>query len=257
MIEEEPRVLAWFSCGAASAVAAWLAILKYGKERVHVVTCDTRAGEHEDNERFYLDVEKWLGVKIENLTNPKYRTVEEVFAKERYMSGIGGARCTTELKKKPRLAYQLPDDIHIFGYTSDEPKRLRDFRFNNLELTLDNVLADQGITKAATLAIITEIARIALPASYGQGFDHANCKGCVKSESPAYWNRTRKYFPEVFAHRAAQSRELGAKLVRVKRVRMFLDELPPDEMEELDEDLSCGVACAPPSIEKDYSHLLD
>jgi PP-loop superfamily ATP-utilizing enzyme len=39
------RVLVWFSCGAASAVAAKLAVEKYG-DQCEVLYCDTLAYEH-------------------------------------------------------------------------------------------------------------------------------------------------------------------------------------------------------------------
>lgn len=53
------RVVVWFSCGAASAVAAYLAIQKYGDSAV-IVNCDTLSSEHPDNLRFFYDVEVWL-----------------------------------------------------------------------------------------------------------------------------------------------------------------------------------------------------
>jgi hypothetical protein len=53
---QESRVLAWFSCGDASAVAAKLACEKYG-ERCQVIHCDTLAYEHPDNRRFLKDEE--------------------------------------------------------------------------------------------------------------------------------------------------------------------------------------------------------
>lgn len=82
---------------------------------------------------------------------------------------------------------------------------------------------------------------------YRLGFENNNCKGCEKATSPAYWNMTRRCFPETFALRARRSRELGVRLVRLKGVRIFLDELPADEREEVKEDLSCGPACNPES----------
>ena len=48
------RVLVWFSCGAASAVAAKMSVEKYG-DRCEVVYCDTLKYEHSDNLRFLLD----------------------------------------------------------------------------------------------------------------------------------------------------------------------------------------------------------
>lgn len=44
------RVVVWFSCGAASVVAAKLAIEKY-RERACVVYCDMMDSEHLDNAR--------------------------------------------------------------------------------------------------------------------------------------------------------------------------------------------------------------
>ncbi len=72
------RKLVWFSCGAASAVAAKFAVEKY----------------------------------------------PDVFNKTGWLVGPRGARCTIELKKKVREDYQLPDDIHIFGFTSEEERRV-------------------------------------------------------------------------------------------------------------------------------------
>jgi hypothetical protein len=50
MNDEKPRIVSWFSCGAASAVATKLAIRECGN-RVVPAYCDPGA-EDEDNERF-------------------------------------------------------------------------------------------------------------------------------------------------------------------------------------------------------------
>ena len=49
------RHVVWFSCGAASAIAAKVAVEKYG-DSVEVVYCDTLSSEHPDNARFYREV---------------------------------------------------------------------------------------------------------------------------------------------------------------------------------------------------------
>ena len=54
-MNNESRVLSWFSCGDASAVASKLAVEKYG-DRCEVVYCDTLAHEHPDNFRFLKDI---------------------------------------------------------------------------------------------------------------------------------------------------------------------------------------------------------
>jgi hypothetical protein len=84
-----------------------------------------------------------------------------------------------------------------------------------------------------------------LPRIYQMGYPNANCIGCVKATSATYWNHVRKMHPDVFDRRALQSREIGAKLVRWKGERMFLDELPAhakgNSMKHLT--FECGIFC--------------
>ena len=117
------RRIVWFSCGAASAVTAKVALEAHPDALI--VNCDTTVNEHPDNKRFRSDVSDWLGRGIIVLHSKKYigGTVEEVFEDRKYMSGPAGACCTTELKKVPRFAFQEPDDIHIFGFTCDDHAR--------------------------------------------------------------------------------------------------------------------------------------
>lgn len=73
-MKADSRIIAWFSCGAPSAVAAKVAVERYGKERtVEVCYCDLSADEHPDNLRFLADVERWIGQPVIRLSNPKYR----------------------------------------------------------------------------------------------------------------------------------------------------------------------------------------
>lgn len=240
------RHLIWFSCGAASAVAAKLGTEAYGS-RCEVVYCDTMATEHPDNRRFFENVQRWIGRPITVIRSAKYATIDDVFERTKYMAGRYGARCTTELKKLPREAFQHPDDVHVFGYTAEEGKRAADFEERNPSLKVDWLLIEQNITKDRCLAVL-RAAEIALPAMYALGFDHNNCIGCVKATSPGYWNRTRRAFPDVFERRARQSRAISARLVRVKGERVFLDQLPPDE-DAPDDDIECGPVCQMPMIE--------
>lgn len=235
------RVLSWFSCGAASAVAAHYAIKEYG-DRVEVAYCDTMSTEHPDNARFFDEVQDWLGVPITRL-HGDYESIDEVFAKTRYMAGISGARCTGEMKKIPRIRYERPDDTHVFGFTFDERKRIQNFRDNNFEMSLDFVLDRLAITKDNCFHIL-ERAGIELPVMYGLGYKNNNCLGCVKASSAGYWNMIRRDFPDVFERRCQQSRELGVRLTRVRGTRVFLDELPEDYIPaEPLEDISCGPDC--------------
>ena len=191
------RVLVWFSCGAASAVAAKIAVKKHGYA-VEVVYCDVMSTEHPDNARFFVDIEKWLQHPIRKIASYKYTSIDHVFEKTRYMAGVSGARCTTEMKKLPRYAFQRPDDVHIFGLTADETQRIDNFKANNPDLLLEWPLLEHGITKDDCYSILRE-ADIELPIMYTLGYNNNNCLGCVKASSARYWNMIRRDFPEVFA----------------------------------------------------------
>lgn len=232
------RLLMWFSMGAASA--CMVKICAYLKPLV--VYCNTAKDEHPDNIRFRKEVEEWTGIKVTVIGSTEYETTDDVFEDTQYMSGVGGARCTTELKKIPRLRFAYPEDVHCFGFAADEQKRIEQFEANNPDMNLAWPLATVGMTKAQCLKMVTD-SGIELPAMYRLGFDNNNCIGCVKATSPAYWNLTRKNFPERYRQRAEQSRRLGVRLVRYKGVRIFLDELPEDATEKITEDLSCGPQC--------------
>lgn len=242
----QQRIVVWFSCGAASAVAASLAKKTWeGFYPIEYVYCNTSKNEHKDNLRFLAEVEKWLGITIKKISNPKYDTIEEVFDKHRYMSGINGAKCTTELKKIPRFLYQLPDDIHVFGFTYDESERIFEFEKNNHDLELNWVLFQNQITKQDCYRIIKE-AGIRLPYMYRQGYKNNNCIGCVKATSPGYWNKIRRDYPEIFERRMIQSREIGCRLAKYKGERIFLDQLPESAKGRWkDEVISCGPDCKP------------
>jgi hypothetical protein len=233
-------------------VAAKLAVEKYGNA-CEVVYCDTSRDEHPDNARFLADVERWVGRTFTLIRSDKYATVDEVFEGTRYMAGVAGARCTTELKKLPREAWQRRDDIHIFGYGFDEQDRADLFEENNPALHVEWILIDQHVREADCRRIVRKVG-IELPAMYALGFDHNNCIGCVKASSPGYWNRVRRLFPEVFARRAMRSRLLGVRLVRLgeervdgkrRAIRCFLDELPLDA-DAPDDAIECGPVCQQP-----------
>lgn len=241
----EPRVICWFSAGITSAVAAKLAVEKYGTERTEVVYCDTKS-EHPDNDRFVADCEKWLGKPIVKISSDDYADIWDVFRKTRWLVGPAGARCTTELKKVPRNKFQRPDDIHVFGFDAKEQGRIERFRKNNPEITLEAPLADNGVTKDECLRIVQQEG-IELPVMYKLGFRNNNCIPCPKG-GMGYFNHIRKHFPEAFDKMAKMERELGAtilsKRTKGKRIRIYLDELDPDAGNyKAEPAISCGISC--------------
>jgi len=238
------RVLCWFSCGAASAVAAKKTLEKYPD--AEILYCDTLKYEHPDNLRFLKDCEKWFGKEIKILKSEKYSDIYDVFNKTRWLVGVGGARCTTELKKNVRKAYQKPRDTHVFGFTKEEQVRIDRFGMENPELTAEFPLMQDGTGKSDCYRILKE-AGIEIPVMYKLGYKNNNCIGCVKGQS-GYWNKIRKDFPEAFERMAKTERELNAainkKYIDGKRVRVFLDELDPTAGRyDGEPDIECGVLC--------------
>lgn len=240
------RILCWFSCGAPSAVAAKLCLNKFAiNNEVLVVNCDTKSSEHPDNQRFFREVQDWLGVQIVELRSSDFTTVDEVFEKTRYMAGVRGARCTTELKKIPRLKFAQPDDVHVFGFTMEEQKRVREFELRNPDMICKWVLIENNITRKECFEWL-RMAKITQPMMYLLGFNNNNCPGCVKASSPWYWDMVRKHFPDVFKRRCEQSRAIGCRLVEIHHhERIFLDELPPGPFKKRakKERMSCGPEC--------------
>jgi 3'-phosphoadenosine 5'-phosphosulfate sulfotransferase (PAPS reductase)/FAD synthetase len=240
-------IVVWFSCGAASAVAAKKTIELYGdKYNIRVVNNPIKE-EHPDNQRFLRDVEKWIGKTIEFAINSKFpdQSCETVWEKRKYMAGIKGAPCTFELKKKARQEWEAENrqDYLVLGFTAEEKTRFERFKLMERDNILP-VLIEAGITKDDCFAILND-AGIDLPEIYKLGYPNANCIGCVKSTSPTYWNHVRKVHPDVFNARALQSREVGARLVRHKGQRIFLDELDPtvkgQKMKNMH--VECGIFC--------------
>lgn len=236
------RILVWFSCGAASAVAAKIAVERYSREaEVQVCYCDTSRDEHPDNARFLADIEKWIGQKVIRLSHPDYKSVEECWRGERYIVGAFGASCTRAMKREVREAYQRPDDRHIFGLTADERHRIDKLEQAHPNLHCLWVLADGGVTKEDCYHVLTS-AGIELPAMYRLGFNNNNCVGCCKG-GKGYQNKIRQHFPDVFASRAKVMRELGVQLNSGGKL-YWLDELKPDEGRDVPEPpIECGIFC--------------
>jgi hypothetical protein len=204
--------------------------------------------EHPDNIRFLQDCEAWFGQEVRLLKAKDYADTWDVWRKTRWLVGVGGARCTTELKKKVRQAFHDPEgDVQVFGFDASEERRAVRFREQNPEVNLWAPLIEAGVTKAEALAELRR-AGIEVPMMYKLGYKNNNCIGCVKGQA-GYWNKIREDFPEHFAAMALLERELNAAINKTyagdgRRKRVFLDELPPDAGRyALEPDIQCGIWC--------------
>ncbi|PAL23559.1 hypothetical protein [Sphingopyxis sp. GW247-27LB] len=207
-----------------------------GAQPVH---CDLGDSVHEDSRRFIDDLEKWFGKDIIRIRSEEYANVDEVFEHKKYLSGMLGAPCTGAMKVVPRMNFQLPSDIHFWGYTSDklDAKRFDRMVANHANLHQRAPLIEMGIKKRDTHEILKKNG-IRRPFVYEIGMPNGNCLGCVKASSPNYWSLIRKWFPEVFKRRSEQCRRFGARLViigrekgpdgKTRNIRCFPDEIPGD-----------------------------
>ncbi|WP_335956222.1 hypothetical protein [Acinetobacter guillouiae] len=156
------RIVCWFSCGAASAVATKIMLEKAAKifPKVPVVIANSPIiEEHSDNERFFNECEQWFGQQIIRIFNPRYpqglNSIYEVF-KKGYLKGVKGAPCTTQLKRIPRGMFQKEGDLHVFGYDIAEIDRAQDFEERNPSLNSYFPLIESDLSKADCLGMLQD-----------------------------------------------------------------------------------------------------
>lgn len=164
-------IAVWFSCGAASAVAAKLTLERYGlTHRVRVLNNPVME-EGEDNRRFLRDMSRWLGIEIERVSHPLYPNASavEVWDRRGAMVFPKGAPCTVHLKKEARYLWERdnPVDWHVFGFTTEEVMRHKRFVLSERPNVLP-VLIDAGLSKQDCLNALAS-AGIAPPRTLHQG----------------------------------------------------------------------------------------
>lgn len=234
------RVISWFSCGAASAVATILAAIKYGD--IEAVYCRV-VEEHEDNLRFLDDFTRVTGIPVKVIMDEKHEgSIYKVFTARKFIKGRDGAPCTMILKKDMRKAYQRPGDVQVFGYTVEEQDRADRFLDSNNDVREDFILINNGITKRDCYDHLTRLG-LELPVMYRLGYSNNNCIGCVKG-GMGYWNKIRKDFPQHFDRMAKLERFIGHAVNKDDKGPVYLDELAPTRGRfKEDAPGDCGFTC--------------
>jgi hypothetical protein len=224
----------WFSAGASSFIAAYLTRESLDK----IIYCHIEE-QHPDTLRFVGDCEKALGGTIDKLQSP-YKSVKNVINTFRFINSRYGAKCTQILKKRVRKEWEYgkKDLTYIWGYDCTERHRAE--QIEELDPTHKHIfpLIEKGLTKEDCHGLCRQLC-VKRPAMYDLGYRNNNCIGCVKG-GMGYWNKIRKDFPEVFAERAQQEREIGHTCIK----DIYLDELDPKRGKIEDEVMEeCSIMC--------------
>ena len=246
------KKVCWFSCGATSAVACKLTLLKDKEAEVAYIETGSH---HSDNLRFLRDCEKWFGKKIIILRSPYYNDVLDVIKKIRFINSPYGAACTTKLKTNVRqmFEYEHPElETYVWGFECTPHERERAVRMQNRYKSYKHEfpLIEKKLNKENCLGILAKEG-IKLPEMYKLGYHNNNCIGCVKG-GMGYWNRIRKDFPDAFKRMAEAEREIGHSCIK----EYFLDELPKDagRTEKFLEPV-CGIFCGLINLEEDKNGI--
>lgn len=226
--------VAWFSAGVSSFVAAYLS----KPDKIIYIDIDD---QHPDSMRFVLDCEALLNTPIEIIKSP-YGSVENACRAFGYINGVGGAKCTSVLKKRVRKEWEQAHKgtalTYVWGFDCTEQARAD--RLNQTMPYAEHQfpLIDAMMTKDDAHGFAKRLG-IKRPYMYDLGYSNNNCIGCVKG-GMWYWNKIRVDFPEVFTRRAKLEREIGHSCIN----GVYLDELPKTagrmSREILEE---CGIAC--------------
>lgn len=232
------KKIAWFSCGATSAVACKLALKEDSDVEVYYI--ETGA-HHPDNKRFISECQEWFGKEINILQSP-YQNVIDVIERVKFINSPNGASCTLRLKTRVRqqLEYENHIDTYYWGFESGNKEENRAARLQARypEFKHKFPLIEAKLNKTDCLYLL-EKQGIEIPEMYKLGYNNNNCIGCVKG-GMGYWNKIRQDFPEVFKQMAEAERKIGHSCLK----DYFLDELPLDAGRNQKELIpSCSIYC--------------
>lgn len=228
------------SGGVASAVAAELAIQKFGRSTITLWFADT-LWEDEDNYRFIADCMARWGGDLTTYTDG--RTPLQVAEDRMLIPNQRIAPCSLELKIKPFTAFLAAHEKPVtvlLGLDWKETHRMA--RPKATYEAIEGVTVDYPLMwKPIDFRPYQEVVKtwnIEPPRMYSVGWSHANCGGrCVK-QGIADWNRLRLWQPERFAEvrdwEQAQRAKGGARATYAICRDQSNDEVKPLTLAEIE-----------------------
>jgi hypothetical protein len=209
MVMDAYTIVVQLSGGAASYVAAKLALEEFGHDGTALVFADTKE-EDEDLYRFLGDVERHLNHPVIRIAEG--RDIWQVFFDERMMGNSRVDPCSKLLKRRLLDRWRencAADCVVIIGYDANEEHRLKTFRARMAPVQVRAPLLERGIWKERALEMV-ETDGLRLSRSYALGFPHDNCGGfCVKA-GQATFALLLETRPERYARHEAKEEEFRA-----------------------------------------------
>lgn len=230
--------IASLSGGVSSAVAADLAIHRYGRKKVVLWFADTLA-EDKDLYRFLDDCMARWGGKLYRYCDG--RTPEQVAEDRRIIPNQKIAPCTHILKIQPftRWLWKMPRPVTVLlGLNWTEQHRIDQRRWRHkkngrwqrptgYQAKIPGVYEDFPLLWKPIIHYPFQYVQnemgIEIPDLYKLGFDHNNCGGECFRQSIGTWLLLRDVRPERFCAKAAwesvQQKELGTDYTIVRDQR--------------------------------------
>ena len=211
-----------FSGGCGSAIAAEMAVNKYGSDNVLLLFADSLM-EDESLYKFNKQVSEFLGCTLITITEG--RTPWEVFADAKYLGNTRIDPCSRALKRnfirKWLKRNFCPEECNIhIGIDCSEEHRLAPVCDNNKPYVYRSMLVENDVFIHPEDKIEWCVDRgIDVPTLYTMGFSHNNCGGfCIKA-GLGHYKKLYEQFPTRYAQHEKEQEKL---MVLVPEVRPFL-----------------------------------
>ena len=190
-----------FSGGCGSAYEAYLAVEKYGKDKVTLLHTPTFA-EHPSTNDFMEKIANHLGLEIEYKADG--RTLWELIDQYKAMPNHRLPFCTQQLKQRQteKIVNKLNKEgvsftLH-FGYGREETRRVQRqvARFETKGINVEYLLFKSQISSEDVKKAIINDWKICLPIAY-KVLGHNNCLPCFKGGKKHFY-LIWKHFPSYF-----------------------------------------------------------
>lgn len=192
------------SGGAASAVALFRVVERFGRENVLARFADTKT-EHPDLYRFLSDLEKVVGLPIVRLQDG--RTTWDVFSELRMWTSPTNGGCLASDRLKKRVLREhldslncTPDSATIYvGFDASEEDRCERLRKAAHPWKVDFPLIWRPWLLRCDQESFLRARGVEPCSMYERGYSHANCGGACVLAGIGQWAMVLADYPELFA----------------------------------------------------------